>query len=146
MWSNRRLTASSGEVKAVLLRVDSEQPCQSQGAAGIWARQRSPSVSSRALWMDGSVCFIIGERGEVCVQKKRTLSVYVCVGTSLRCSYACLSISLSVLLCLLRHGSAFCSWNVFSVWSERRPKRGTDAVKEKGRGHTNNSSWTWSFH
>ena len=35
MESNRRLTASSGEVKAVLLRVDSEQPRQSQGAAGI---------------------------------------------------------------------------------------------------------------
>lgn len=46
MCSNGRLTASSGEVKARVVRVDSEQLCQSQGGRGDLSQ---PSVSSIAL-------------------------------------------------------------------------------------------------
>lgn len=86
--SNGALTASSGQVNAVLLPVESEQLCQNPGASGIWARLCSPSVSRRTLWMGGSVCFITGDWEE--------LRVCVCVCVA----HACLCISMPV--CLLQ--------------------------------------------
>lgn len=78
MWSNRRLTASSGEVKAVLLRVDSEQPVKARGPRGFEPGSAA-RVSAAELCEWTAVCVLLQEREGRCVCRKKGLCQCMCV-------------------------------------------------------------------
>lgn len=105
--SNSNLTASSGRVNAVFLRVESEQLCQNPGASGIWARLRSPGVSRRTLWMGGSVCFITGDWEE--------LRVYVCV--------CCSCVPVHFYVRVFTSAPLLCSWIFFFFFFDGKGNR-----------------------
>lgn len=68
MSSNGRLTASSGEVKAVLLLVDSERLCQSRRGRGDLS-QAAQRECQRHSFVNGQQCVFYDRRlrGGVCV-------------------------------------------------------------------------------